>query len=324
MIIDSTFEPAWWLRNAHLQTIYPYLAKNKNIQNPIEVEHVELSDGDFIELIWSNGQLDKSAPLVILLHGLGGNFRSHYVQKLFYTLNQSGMRCVLMHFRGAGENPNRSIRCYHAGDTDDFNRIVHHLHKQEPLSEKMALGVSLGGGVLLKWLCENGTQPWIKKAFALSVPFQLDVSVECVSKGFAKVYQTHMLSALKNAYVKKMQKFSFHTPFSLNQILPISDFYTFDNTVTAPVFGFKNADQYYKLSSCRQYLSGIHTPTLILHALDDPLMNTSVLPRSHQLSKEVTLELSQSGGHVGFFGVDSEGGMQWWPEQRIINFFKNA
>lgn len=322
MIAKSTFKPAWWLQNNHVQTLYPLFIKPTLFTNKIEVEYVELNDGDFIELIWSKLQVDNhNSPLVLLLHGLGGGFESHYVGKIFNTINQLGMRCVLMHFRGAGSKPNRLLRSYHAGETNDLDTIIKYLNYKEPKSQKMAIGISMGGSVLLKWLCENGKQPWIKKALAMSVPFELDVSAKCIDQGFSKVYQKHMLSSLKKNIINKIETYSIKYPFSISELMSFNDFYTFDDKVTAPMFGFKNALHYYKIASCRQYLSGIHTPTLILHALDDPFMNKSVIPLPHQLSPEVTLEISSSGGHVGFIEGITKSQANWWPSQRMINYF---
>lgn len=320
MIIQSSYEAAWWLKNNHLQTLYPIFLNSSITDKVIEHEYLELNDGDFIELIWSNHNLPTNAPLVIVLHGLGGNINSHYIGKTFNSLNQNGMRCVLMHFRGAGEKPNRMLKCYHAGETTDLDTIIKYIHYKEPHSIKMAVGVSLGGAVLLKWLCENGTQPWIKKAFTISVPFELDVCAKCISQGFSNFYQYNMLRSLKRQIIKKIELFSLKYPFTVEDLMSFNDFFTFDNHVTAPLFGFKNAEHYYQVGSCRQYLSGIHTPTLILHALDDPFMDTSVVPHANQLSKEVTLEISANGGHVGFIEHTEQEKISWWPAQRMIKY----
>lgn len=321
MIVKSSFECAWWLKNKHLKTLYPLTIQSTEYINQVEYESIHLKDGDFIELLWSNQKLSHQPPLVLLLHGLGGNIHSHYVEKIVKQLNEHGMRVVLMHFRGAGQNPNRMRQGYHAAETNDLNTVIHYLNTKEPHSPKMAIGVLLGGGVLLKWLCENGEQPWIKKALAISVPFDLAIAAKCISKGFSKFYQNHMLVSLKKSIIQKIQTFALEYPFTIDELMSFNDFFTFDERVTAPIFGFKNAMHYYQVGSCRQYLSGIYTPTLILHAVDDPFMDISVIPKSHELSPSVTLEITNCGGHVGFVEYTHDCFINWWPGKKLIKYF---
>lgn len=121
MISVSAFKPAWWLTNPHAQTMYAtFLRRMAPLQHPRD-ERLELPDGDFIDLVWFDSDVPQDAPLVILLHGLGGTWRSHYIQAQLLRYKQCGWRAVVMHLRGAGPEPNRMLRAFHGGDTADLH-----------------------------------------------------------------------------------------------------------------------------------------------------------------------------------------------------------
>jgi len=322
MIRNSDFKPAWGIINAHAQTVYSALVRPEKaaIEN---YERLELPDGDFIDLAWSTNGLDKNTPLVILLHGLGGSVDSVYVSGLLRSFNQMGYRGVLMLFRGAGREPNRLPRAYHSGETGDLSYLLEFLHQREPNTRKAVVGVSLGGNVLLKWLGEMGAQSFIEAAVAVSVPFKLDSVAERINQGFSRIYQSHLLSRLQSLFLEKLEIVNTQLPLSKQELFSLKTFRDFDDRITAPLHGFKNAESYYQQSSSRQYLCGIATPTLIIHAIDDPFMIPEVIPGRRELSENITLELSERGGHVGFITGTYPMNHSRWLEKRIPKYLKN-
>ncbi len=321
MIIKSDFKPAWWLNNAHVQTLYPTLTRR--LQAPVNLfERLELTDGDFLDLAWANNNIPNDAPLVILLHGLGGGVGSPYIAGLMQALNHCGWRAMLLQFRGSSKEPNRLPRAYHSGDTADLNYVLNHLAQREPLSKKAVVGISLGGNVLLKWLGEQGKQSLISAAVAVSVPFQLRLVADRISRGFSRVYQKYLLRNLKRLFEKKKNQLNGDFPQCLHDIHRWQCFWTFDEYITAPLHGFPHVHAYYREASSRSYLPTIATQTLIIHALDDPFMTPEVLPSPEELPQEVTLELSAGGGHVGFIRGNLPGFPSYWLEQRIPEFLK--
>lgn len=320
MIIDSSFKAAWWLANPHGQTIYPTLARR--IQAPVDrSERLELADGDFIDLAWAVNGLAEDSPLIVLLHGLGGSAQSTYVAGFMQRFNRCGWRVVLMHFRGASQEPNRLARAYHSGDTADFNYFLETLAQREPQTKKAVVGVSLGGNVLLKWLGEQGAQTLIHAAVAVSVPFQLRLVADRIGRGFSQVYQRYLLGRLRAVFERKKTAYAEdNLPQLLRDINKWQCFWTFDENVTAPLHGFSNVHTYYRESSSRRYLAKIATQTLIIHALDDPFMTAEVLPVAEDLSEDITLEVSARGGHVGFISGSMPGRPVYWLEQRIPEY----
>lgn len=323
VIIQSEFKAAWWLQNRHVQTFYRTLFRRPQVVVDYS-ERLELPDGDFIDLAWAINGVDRHAPLIILLHGMGGSVHSSYVSGLLQAFNAAGYRAVLMHFRGASHEANRLPRTYHSGDTADLDYFLKLLQQREPLTSKAAVGISLGGNVLLKWLGETGRQSLLQAAVAVSVPFQLNDVAESINKGFARVYQAYLLQGLRAVFMKKLAIVNQQLALTPAKLRALKTIRQFDQQITAPLHGFTSEHAYYAACSSRQYLSDITTPTLIIHALDDPFMSPSVIPTAAELSKEVIFELSHQGGHVGFIAGGALHKPVYWLEERIPAFFRDS
>ncbi len=280
-------------------------------------EQFELPDGDFIDLVWTEEK--DSGPLIILLHGLEGSIDSPYVNGILKTINACGWQGVLMQFRGCSGRHNRLDRSYHSGDTSDINTLATELKSRYPGRMLAAIGVSLGGNVLIKYLGEQGNSSPFKAAMAISIPFDLSNCATVLKTGFSRIYQRYLINSLGE---KVRDKFKDRpAPIDLSKLDEWTDFFLFDDNVTAPLHGFKNVDDYYTKSSCKQFLKYITTPTLILHSKDDPFMNEAALPTEKELSPSVTLELTEHGGHVGFIYGSSPINLKYWSQKRIVEFF---
>lgn len=315
-IIQSDFQPAWWLKNPHLQTIWPSLFRLRPSLE-LEAERIELDDGDFIDLRWSGPQ---DAPVVLILHGLEGSLESHYAPGLIKTLNAAGYRSCFMYFRSCGDEPNRLARGYHSGETDDLQTVVEYINHKTRKRIFAIIGFSLGGNVLLKWLGEQDRADLLHTAIAISVPFKLAHAGQRLEKGISRLYQKHLMKQLVKKYRLKQLKHQSLLPIKLNII---KTFYEFDDRVTAPLHGFKNADDYYEKCSSEQFLTFIRQPTLIIHAKDDPFMWRQTSPSESLLSKSITLELSEHGGHAGFVSGRIPFCPVYWHEQRILDWLKS-
>ena len=299
--INTLFKPAWWLPGPHLQTLWTSLVR-RSIKLNARLERLELSDGDFLDLSWVG---ENKGPIVCVLHGLNGSVESSYAQGMLQAISKRGWRAVLMHFRGCSGVPNRLPRSYHAGETGDLATLIQTLMHREPGIPIAAIGYSLGGNVLLKWLGETGVHNPLQAAIAVSVPFDLAKTADRLKRGFSKIYQWKLLRELNRKHHSK------HTTF-----------WAFDHYVTAPVHGFESAQHYYKLSSSRQYLGAIKTPTLILHARNDPFTTERSLPNMNEVSDQVVLEFTEKGGHVGFIAGRYPWSPVYWLEDRIVNYLE--
>ena len=285
----------------------------------LDFERVELPDGDFLDLAWAGTNIGK---IVLVLHGLEGSHLSAYAQTILAALHRSGYRAVLMNFRGCSGLPNRLDRSYHSGDTADAAYIAKHIEQRTGQALFAAIGYSLGGNVLLKWLGESGTSLPLTTAAAISVPFDLAACATRLNQGFSRFYQWWLLRSMKKKYRKKF--ISRRSPVKIRDIDKLTTFWTYDNKVTAPLHGFNDVHDYYTASSSRQYLHKITVPTLILHAENDPFVPRSAIPTAQELSPQTTIELCQSGGHVGFVCRSHLGKDCRWLEKRIIRHLDDA
>ncbi len=315
-IVQSTFKPAWWLRGAHVQTIWSSVLRIKPRLN-IEWQRVELSDGDFIDLAWSG---PKEGKTVLLLHGLEGSINSVYASGIMHALNQRGYRTCLMHFRGCSSQPNRLPQWYHSGQSEDPQCILEYLRDQMSIEIYAAVGFSLGGNVLLKWLGEQGAAIPFQRAAVMSVPFQLEHAAQRMGKGFSRLYQWYLVSSMQQKYKKKFANVSSPLDVDINML---NTFWQFDDQVTAPLHGFKGAHDYYTRASSRQFIPQIRVPTLILHARDDPFMYSHTPPTSDELPENVWLELTDYGGHVGYISGAIPGLANYWGERRLVEWIDN-
>ena len=164
MPVTRRFRPAWWLPGAHLQTLFPPLFRNRT-PPPLRRERIELEDGDFVDIDWTEA---RPGPTVLILHGLEGSIGSHYVVGLLHALSASGFSAAVLYFRGCSGEPNRLPRSYHSGDTGDLARVVDHINERTAGAVRAAIGFSLGGNVLLKYLGEEAESSALEAAAVLS------------------------------------------------------------------------------------------------------------------------------------------------------------
>ncbi len=313
MRIDAQFQPAWWLANRHLQSCFtscfPYRAKVS-----VRWEELTLPDGDFTDLVWA-GKI--TSPIVILLHGLEGSVNSHYIQLMMDTLVEDGWQVVLMHYRACSGRINRQSQMYHGGDTKDLNYLIEVLQERHPNLPIHAAGFSLGGNILLHYVANNISAP-IKSVVVVSAPYELDKSAVQLSM----FYQRIILRSMKRKVTKKIKR-GMEMPITRAELKHIKNLREFDDAVTAPLYGYKSAKEYYDEVSSRHLLKNIQHQTLIIHALDDPFVPYQTVPNKDELSPSITLELSKGGGHVGFIsGGPVPGTHHYWLKDRIREFLR--
>src|SRR5580765_1132993 len=319
--IATAFRPAWWCRNAHVQTIWGPLFRRHRIR--WRRERVATADGDFVDLDWADSAR-TDAPLVLVLHGLEGSSSSHYVVGLTRQALTRGWRAVTLNFRSCSGELNRLRSFYHSGHTADLDEVVRLIVGREPTVRIGVVGVSLGGNVLLKWLGEQeaAAPGAVVGAVAISVPFDLAHCAEALDRGFCRlVYGTNFLGTMRD----KIRLKAARDP-GLGEIVDVPlalrarTFAEYDRAVTAPLNGFANERDYWTRASSAPYLSRIRRPTLLVNALDDPIVPPSALPDPAELPPWVRAEFVRRGGHAAFL----EGRWPWrvesWAERRAIEF----
>ena len=313
-----------WLPGGHAQTLYAALAAPRP-RVAYRRERWDTPDGDFIDLDWTKKQdqgpriKDQGkTPLVVLFHGLEGSSRSHYALALMAAVRDAGWRGVVVHFRGCSGELNRLPRAYHSGDSAEVNWVLRRLKRSN--SALHAIGVSLGGNALLKWLGETGAAAGsvVDRAAAVSAPVDLTAAGNALDRGFNRVYVRQFLFTMKRKALEKLK----HHP-GLYDAARVRAAYTlreFDDTVTAPLHGFSGVDDYWARASSKPWLRGIDVPVLVVNARDDPFLPSGALPALNEVAPSVLLEQPAGGGHVGFVSGRFPGNLAWLP-RRVLEYF---
>ncbi|NAW67877.1 hydrolase [Vibrio sp. V27_P1S3P104] len=315
------FVAASGLQNPHLQTLLPRFIRKKARFEPTW-QTLDTPDGDFLDLAWSEAPGTKKAqskPIFILFHGLEGSFYSPYANGLMDAFAKQGWLSVMMHFRGCSGKPNHLARAYHSGETADARWVLEYLRQQFPQQPIIATGVSLGGNMLINYLADYQTDPIVTAATAISAPLDLAACSQRIEQGFSKLYCRYLLSSLKRNALKKHRLLQDTLGLSENGIQRITKLYDFDQLITAPLHGFKNAHDYYQRCSGMQRLKEIRTPTQIIHAKDDPFMTDAVIPK-FSLPDNIDYRLFTNGGHVGFIsGTLTQ--PELWLEKALPDYY---
>ena len=312
----SNFRPQWWCRNKHFQTLWPLVSRTYP-RPSYRREKIRLYDDDFIDLDWL-GPKSKNIPIVLVLHGLEGSSQSHYVRTLTNALEIRQVRSCVIHFRGCGGKINKKPRSYHGGETRDPTFIIKNIRRQYPDAPLFAVGYSLGASVLIKLLAELRDESILRSAVAVAVPFELRSTVKKLERGSSRFYQYWLLKHMKNTVRSKKQLLENH--IDIKKVLCARTFHEFDDAGTAPVHGFRDAEEYYKNASCRKDLIKIRIPVLILNSIDDPVTCETSIPHAKELGPNVVVELSRYGGHIGYVGSAISYEYGTWLDNKIIEY----
>ena len=320
--LSSTAAPysaPFWLPTGHLQTIYAgAIASAPTVT--YRRERWELPDGDFVDADWADGaSTSKTAPVVVLFHGLEGSSQSNYARALMHATLAKGWRGVVIHFRGCSGEPNRLPRVYYAGDTAEIQGLLTRLRTHVPEARIYAVGVSLGANALLKWLGESSESAklTISKAVAVSAPIDLAASANALDTGLNRIlYTPRFVDSMRPKALSLSARF----PGLLDdeKIKAAKTIHDIDNAVTAVLYGAKDAEDYYAKNASKPWLKNINLPTLILNAKNDPFLPAETLPNQSEVSALVHLEYPETGGHVGFTSNND------WLPTRILDFFTDV
>jgi len=315
-IVDqSCYKAPFLFQNGHVQTIVPALCRRCDYDF-YQRERITTSDDDFLDLDWAR---TGSRNIAIISHGLEGDSRRHYVVGMARMLNGHCWDALAWNYRGCSGETNRKLRMYHNGAIDDLDCVVRHVLETAPYQTIALIGFSLGGNLTLMYLGsgEYALDRRIQKAVVFSVPCDLKSSALQLAKLRNSIYMRQFLASLHKKIKAKMALM----PGCLNDdhYNLIKNFKDFDDRYTAPMHGFKNAEDYWARCSSGQYISAIGIPTLIVNARNDPFLANGCYPvKQASESMQVYLEMPESGGHVGFIQFAENGA--YWSEMRAMEF----
>ncbi len=316
--MNMDYKPPLFFDNGHLQTIYPSLFRKFNA-SLYRRERIWTDDNDFLDLDWSCINSDR---LAIVSHGLEGDSHRAYVVGMVKALNANGWDALAWNYRSCSGEMNRKLRLYHNGATDDLERVIKHAKKVNHYKKIALVGFSMGGNLSLVYLGQkNGDiDPLVQKAVVFSVPCDLKGSAEMLAKPANKIYMARFLRMLHKKIKAKMEIM----PESLDDkgYRRIRDFKDFDDRYTAPIHGFRDADDYWGKCSSKQFIPRIKIPVLVINAKNDPFLSSSCYPIEEAAkNRNIHLEMPDSGGHVGFVEFNRE--KVYWSEKTAVMFLNS-
>jgi predicted alpha/beta-fold hydrolase len=227
------------------------------------------------------------------------------------------VRPIALNFRSCSGEPNRTLRSYHSGETDDLGLVVDLLRREYSGTPIGAIGYSLGGNALLCYLEESGSGG-LDAAVAVSVPFDLAGSARQLESGMGRIYMRHFLGSLRKKIREKVNRFP--EAADLGRLaLAARTIRDIDDAWTAPVHGYQNATHYYEACSALGRLSAIRTPTLLIQAEDDPFLPAGTVDTLRGIDNPYLADgFTRRGGHLGYLGAYSS--VRFWAEARAVDW----
>ncbi len=321
-VIESRpFRPHRWLKNAHLQTIVG--AKQHRKFPPIAGQgpgdSVILGDGARIEVC--RFEIDSSAPTLVAVHGMSGSSKSDYMVAFSRKAMKRGWNALLFNLydrNGTRETP----RLFDAGCAPQLVEALECLRSSGTLGDMFIVGVSMGGNIVLKALGDWGeaTPDWLLGAAVISPLVDLNISWQAIEKPSNWLYRSHYLRRLKRLTLE--HRLGWESQVDFESLAGIRTIRRYDETVTVPMGGYRDAEDYYASASAAPVVGLIRVPTLAIHSCDDPFLPWEPLNRSEMRENPwFNVVLTECGGHVGFIEdsrIDSD---RIWSENRVIDFF---
>ncbi len=314
------FRPHKLLPSSHWQTLGGVFFPGKIPSYGSVIRMIDLFDGDRLAIHddrpagWSQGD-----RIVILLHGFCGTHQSSYMRRLAYKLFVRGIRAVRIDFRGFGESALVSRSHLYGGCSHDVDSVVRTLHEESPASNISIVGFSIGGNILLKLLGEwgSGTPDFVDSAVAASPPVDLVYASWNIRRRGNQMYEANFIKQLKRSMTRRRRIVPGLLDNGLNP-LPrrLRDW---DEHLIAPVWGFKNAQDYYEKCSAGPLLRNVSVPTLILWAHDDSIVPVDSY-HPFTLSSQIEVLETRYGGHLGFVGAKSDDPDRYWMDWRILDW----
>jgi predicted alpha/beta-fold hydrolase len=312
---NTEYKSPLYLFNKDLQTIIPALfRKVEGIQ--YKRERIYTPDQDFLDLDWS--LVNQEKELVIISHGLEGDSKRPYVLGMVRALNQANKNVMAWNYRGCSGEINQVYKFYHSGETGDLDFVINHCINKG-YSQINLIGFSVGGNITLKFLGETGEKyPSIQKAVVFSVPCHLQSSSKQLARFRSKIYMKRFIRSLSTKIREKA--LTMPDKYDCSPLDRIKNFTEFDTIYTAPMHGYKDAIEYWTLNSSLYFIQHIKKTTLIIMAQNDPFLSSECYPyQEAENNPQVTLEVTKTGGHCGFYLANQDG--IYWSERKVLEFF---
>ena len=262
--------------------------------------------------------------MLVMFHGLEGSSDSHYAKAFADVAAARGWNFAVPHFRGCSGEINLAPRAYHSGDFEEVDWLLERFAKLQGGTNTVvrpplyAVGISLGGNALMRWAGELGSNAarMVDGVVSLCAPLDLAAGGAAIDQGFNRQIYARMF--LRSMVPKALAKLAqFPDLFDAERLRGVRDLHGFDDVFTAPLHGFRDADDYWRRASAKPLLTQVRVPALVINPRNDPFVPAASLPGPQDASKHILLWQPQHGGHVGFAQGHWPGDVRMVPEQVV-------
>ncbi|KAJ3249120.1 hypothetical protein HDU78_007082 [Chytriomyces hyalinus] len=328
------FSAAPLLANGHLQTVTASLSARISKKSRGDLQYrrdlVHLKDGGLVAIDWDveSDRLPANAPILIVLHGLGGGSRDKYIVDFVPHASKLGFKAAALNSRGCGGLPVKTPQLYSGSYTDDLRAMIDFIHKTHPESPLIGIGFSLGANIMLKCVGEDGAQTKLTACISVANPFDLNLGITLLHSTWVgrELYSRALATSLINFFKLHMRVFiSAEDPLarmhSINpsEVLNAKYLNEFDDAATRRMFKFRTVSEYYRMASSAQYLPDVCIPTLLLSDLDDPVAMSKSIPVADVIANpNVVLATTRRGGHIGWY--EGFWNLKRWYPKPILEF----
>ncbi|MCP1386163.1 YheT family hydrolase [Runella salmonicolor] len=315
IINQSTYPgPPRYLFNGHLQTIIPSVFR-KIEGVTYERERFLLSDGDFVDIDWLD---TRSKKLVVLTHGLEGDSGRHYIKGTAKLFSQNGWDVLAWNCRSCSGEMNKAFRLYNHGEIGDISELINHALRTKHYEKIVLVGYSMGGNISLKYVGAKGKElpDVVRGAAAFSAPTNLKTSAELLDLPKNRFYRDRFMKKLTKKIAAKSELYP--GKLDMSRLKNVKVWKDFDDFFSAPVNGYRDADDFYEQASAVNFIKEVRIPVLICNAQNDPILNADCAPKAlAEKHPFIFVETPKTGGHVGFLVKNDEFA---WSERRALDF----
>ena len=315
------FQPHPLLKNGHTMTIAAaYWPRSFALPVP-EKRLFQVEEGSQLlgQCHWQPRK-GRDVPVLVIVHGLEGSCESNYVRGLAEKAYQRGFHAVRLNQRNCGGSEQLTPTLYNSGMSGDYRAVFEELSQNDGFTQVFLAGYSMGGNLVTKMAGEFGSH--VPKALAgicaVCPAIDLAACADALEKRNNYFYRRHFVSSLMSSYSRKAKLFP--GKYARDGFGKIRTVRQFDDVITAPCFGFRDAQEYYEAASARKILADIRVPTLMITAQDDPFVPyESFLAALVEENPAIHFAAPEYGGHCAFIS-SHHGAERFWAEQRIVDF----
>jgi predicted alpha/beta-fold hydrolase len=317
----ADFEPYPLLKNGHLMTIASAFVPRRFDIPTAEARLFEVDPESKLlaHCHWQPGKR-KDAPVIVVVHGLEGSSDSNYMRGIAEKAFHRGFHVVRMNQRNCGGTEALTPTLYNSGMSADYRAVFEELSSGDGFKQIFFAGYSMGGNLVIKMAGEFGSAvPKALRGIGVVCPaIDLGASADALERLENYVYQRRFVNGLMSRYARKQKLFP--ERYRSDGLGPVRTVRQFDDVITAPQFGYRNAQDYYDHVGAKRVAAQIRVPLLMITAQDDPFVPyASFLAAKVSENPAIQFVAPKHGGHCGFISKFS-GPERFWAEQRIVDF----